>query len=115
MADKSTNNTGNRRLKRSLPTDSSYSEQIIIVSVMNREIFTFNPAILNAVEAKKRRVGDALHNIFERLPEVLDWSETWKPPPGQTGAGPSSRQKQLALPPPDPRETAGEQSGRAGG
>ncbi|KAF5580056.1 uncharacterized protein FSUBG_13495 [Fusarium subglutinans] len=83
-------------------------------------LFDINATVLEAVEAKKRGVGNTLCNLFEGLPDVPDLSEPSQPAstrlrPRPTVAWPSSRQQQLALPPVDPRETAGEPSGRAGG
>ncbi|KAF5547749.1 hypothetical protein FMEXI_5075 [Fusarium mexicanum] len=80
-------------------------------------LFDTNVTVLEAVEAKKRRVGNTLCNLFEGLPDVPDLSEPSQPAstrlrPRPTIAGPSSRQQQLALPPDDPRETAGEPSSR---
>ncbi|KAF5979044.1 hypothetical protein FBULB1_5890 [Fusarium bulbicola] len=79
-------------------------------------LFDINATVLEAVEAKKRRVGNTLCNLFECLPDVPDLSEPSQPAsarlrPRPTVAWPSSRQ-QLALPPVDSRETAGEPSSR---
>ncbi|KAF5247252.1 hypothetical protein FANTH_6509 [Fusarium anthophilum] len=80
-------------------------------------LFDTNVTVLEAVEAKKRRVGNTLCDLFEGLPDIPDLSEPSRPAstrlrPRPTVARPSSGQQQLALPPVDPRETAGEPSSR---
>ncbi|KAF5578517.1 hypothetical protein FPCIR_11558 [Fusarium pseudocircinatum] len=192
MAEKSINNTGGNRLKRSLPADSNYNEEDALINWLtsqvqegihlpddrslsrpsaggvpgpspgtsfiphNREEWiaicdeheeegrglhgvlksfdpsdpyghetvhsTFshaNPAILEAVYAKRRRVGNCLGNFFEGLPAVPEGPQPTQPAsallrPRQTSEEPLSRQQQLALLPVDPRKIAGEPSGRAG-
>ncbi|KAG5758014.1 hypothetical protein H9Q72_013843 [Fusarium xylarioides] len=82
-------------------------------------LFDVNPTVLEAVNAKRRRVGNSLCNYFEGLPAVPEGPQPSQPAstlllPRPTAGEPSSRQQQLALPPVNHREASGEPPGRSG-